>query len=57
MKPILIFAIAALALGACSPKPTGGADPNAQTAQGGQASNAGCTTTRDANNNVVTQCP
>jgi hypothetical protein len=54
MKPILLAAIAALALAACAPKPAPGAD---QSAQGGATNNAGCTTTRDANNNVTTQCP
>jgi hypothetical protein len=54
MKPILIAALAALSLAACTPKPAPAPD---QSAQAGQTNNAGCTTTRDANNNVTTQCP
>jgi hypothetical protein len=68
MKTIMILPLLALLVVGCSPKPA--ADPNADASvnaaqmraqieqQIQSASNApGCVTTRDANNNVTTQCP
>jgi PBP1b-binding outer membrane lipoprotein LpoB len=69
MKTMIILPLLALLVVGCSPKPA--ADPSAGDAsvnaaqmraqiqqQIQSASNApGCVTTRDANNNVTTQCP
>jgi outer membrane biogenesis lipoprotein LolB len=54
MKMIMLLAVAALLAAGCAPTPPAN---SAATSQNAQTSNAGCTTTRDANNNVSTVCP